>query len=119
MVYEATEAPPTRRTGDSLRSLRSGFKQSDVAAEMGVSARWVSYIESQRWPSPLQADRFAAAVSRLYERLAGAPQTLSGAKFRKVYASLAEPTIVTVHGHPIGQWIPANPVFEPAEPGDG
>lgn len=34
--------------------------------------------------------------------------TISSAKFRQVYAKLTEPVVVTVNGHPIGEWIPAN-----------
>ena len=34
--------------------------------------------------------------------------TLSSAKFRKSYARLTEPTIVTVNGHSLGMWVPAH-----------
>jgi hypothetical protein len=33
-------------------------------------------------------------------------ETITSAEFRKRYASLAEPMIVTVNGHPIGTWRP-------------
>jgi hypothetical protein len=32
--------------------------------------------------------------------------TIPSAEFRKTYAKLAEPTVVTVNGHPIGVWTP-------------
>lgn len=35
---------------------------------------------------------------------------LPSAEFRKRYAKLAEPTIVTVNGHVIGRWIPTGRV---------
>jgi hypothetical protein len=31
---------------------------------------------------------------------------ISSAEFRRTYAKLTEPTIVTVNGHPIGTWTP-------------
>lgn len=33
-------------------------------------------------------------------------KTLPSAEFRKIYASLKEPVVVTVKGHPIGYWTP-------------
>jgi hypothetical protein len=35
--------------------------------------------------------------------------TLPSAKFRKRFASLTEPTMVTANGHPIGRWLPFAP----------
>jgi hypothetical protein len=32
--------------------------------------------------------------------------TISSAEFRKRYATLDLPTIVTVNGHPVGTWLP-------------
>lgn len=32
---------------------------------------------------------------------------LASTKFRKTYATLERPTTVTVHGHVIGEWVPA------------
>jgi hypothetical protein len=32
--------------------------------------------------------------------------TMPSAEFRKVYAKLKATTVVTVNGHPIGQWVP-------------
>ena len=32
---------------------------------------------------------------------------MPSAEFRKQYAKLTEPTVVTVNGHPIGEWLPA------------
>lgn len=34
--------------------------------------------------------------------------TIKSSEFRKTYASLRQPTNVTVNGHVMGQWIPAN-----------
>lgn len=36
----------------------------------------------------------------------GVMDTLSSAEFRKTYARLTRPTVVTVNGHPIGTWTP-------------
>jgi proteasome lid subunit RPN8/RPN11 len=33
-------------------------------------------------------------------------KTMKSPEFRKSYAKLAEPVVVTVHGHPIGTWAP-------------
>jgi hypothetical protein len=43
---------------------------------------------------------------------------MPSAQFRKVYAKLTAPTIVTVNGHPIGEWQPASfrPPMPPAIP---
>ena len=35
---------------------------------------------------------------------------LPSAEFRKSYAKLTEPTVVTVNGHVIGTWTPMQPV---------
>lgn len=32
---------------------------------------------------------------------------MTSTEFRRTYATLKEPTIVTVNGHPIGTWIPS------------
>ena len=40
---------------------------------------------------------------------------LPSATFRRQYAKLTEPTRVTVNGHPIGTWTPANPYTTAAE----
>lgn len=39
-------------------------------------------------------------------------KTLPSAEFRKTYASLKEPVVVTVKGHPIGYWTPVGPLDE-------
>lgn len=39
---------------------------------------------------------------------------LTSTEFRKVYASLREPVVVTVNGHPIGTWTP----FTKSQQGD-
>lgn len=39
---------------------------------------------------------------------------LPSTEFRKTYAKLTEVTIVTVNGHPIGEWHPASRAFERA-----
>jgi transcriptional regulator with XRE-family HTH domain len=68
MEYTAAEDPRPRPTGDGLRLMRLAghLKQSDVAAAMGVSPRWVSHIEGQIWPTRCQIDRYLAALEQLY-----------------------------------------------------
>jgi hypothetical protein len=36
---------------------------------------------------------------------------LASTEFRKRYAALKEPVIVTVNGHPIGTWTPLSPTL--------
>ena len=33
--------------------------------------------------------------------------SMSSSQFRLIYASLTEPTTVTVNGHPLGTWVPS------------
>jgi hypothetical protein len=42
--------------------------------------------------------------------------TLSSKEFRRQYARLTEPTVVTVNGHPLGTWLPAR--FVPVSTND-
>lgn len=43
--------------------------------------------------------------------------TISSAEFRKVYAKLTRPTIVTVNGHTIGRWLPGIPAVDAIDVG--
>jgi hypothetical protein len=36
---------------------------------------------------------------------------MPSAQFRKVYAKLKEPVLVTVNGHVIGEWVPGGEVY--------
>jgi hypothetical protein len=38
--------------------------------------------------------------------------SITSTQFRQRYASLTQPTVVTVSGHPIGTWVPAPPSFD-------
>jgi hypothetical protein len=38
--------------------------------------------------------------------------TINSAQFRKQYHGLLRPTLVTVNGHPIGQWVPISTAID-------
>jgi hypothetical protein len=42
---------------------------------------------------------------------------MSSSEFRKRYASLTRPTIVTVNGHTIGRWLPGVPAVDAVDVG--
>jgi hypothetical protein len=42
--------------------------------------------------------------------------TLPSSEFRKTFARLEAPVVVTVRGHPIGTWTPAQTVVIPSAP---
>jgi hypothetical protein len=55
---------------------------------------------------------FDAASSVRQLKYGRSMNELPSAEFRKQYAKLTEPTVVTVNGHPIGTWIPRHHMFD-------
>jgi hypothetical protein len=64
-IVDAVASPGATGSDFRIMRLAGRWREVDVAAVMGVSARWVSYLEAGGPLTKKQADRYRAAFVKL------------------------------------------------------